>query len=96
MSTDWVQNITDALVAARATGVPAALTPEVLERLDDEAGMRVQHLTLERLQARVAGWKFAVLPEATSSRRRLLTRFSCLAQRCCRGLCMALVASNAR
>ena len=64
MSTDWVQNISDALVAARATGVPAALTPEVLERLDDEAGMRVQHLTLERLQARVAGWKVAVLPDS--------------------------------
>jgi 2-keto-4-pentenoate hydratase len=59
-----VQNITDALVAARATGVPAALTPEVLERLDDEAGMRVQHLTLERLRARVAGWKVAVLPDS--------------------------------
>src|SRR5829696_5357147 len=64
VSTDWVQNIADALVAARATGVPAALTPEVLERLDDEAGMRVQHLTLERLQARVGGWKVAVLPDS--------------------------------
>jgi 2-keto-4-pentenoate hydratase len=42
--------------------VPAALTLEVLERLDDEAGMRVQQLTLERLRARVAGWKVAVLP----------------------------------
>jgi 2-keto-4-pentenoate hydratase len=43
--------------------VPAELTPEVLELLDDEAGIRVQHLTLERLRARVAGWKVAVLPD---------------------------------
>jgi 2-keto-4-pentenoate hydratase len=64
VSTDWVQNIADALVAARAAGVPAGLTPEVLERLDDETAIRVQHLTLERLRARVAGWKVAVLPDS--------------------------------
>jgi 2-keto-4-pentenoate hydratase len=58
-----MQNIADALVTARMTGAPAALTPEVLARLDDEAGIRVQHLTLERLRARVAGWKVAVMPE---------------------------------
>ena len=63
MKGDWMQNIADALVTARMTGAPAALTPEVLARLDDEAGIRVQHLTLERLRARVAGWKVAVMPE---------------------------------
>jgi 2-keto-4-pentenoate hydratase len=63
MTADWMDNIASALVAARTTGAPAALKPEVLARLDDEAGVRIQHLTLERLQARVAGWKVAVLPD---------------------------------
>src|SRR5688572_5561396 len=63
MRAEWMQNIADALVTARMTGAPAALTSEVLACLDDEAGIRVQHLTLERLQARVVGWKVAVLPD---------------------------------
>lgn len=63
MTVDWMHTIANALVTARMTGAPAALTPEVLARLDDETGMRVQQLTRERLRARVAGWKVAVLPE---------------------------------
>ncbi len=63
MTADWTHNIANALVTARMTGAPAALTPEVLAGLDDEAGIRVQQLTLERLRARVVGWKVAVMPE---------------------------------
>jgi 2-keto-4-pentenoate hydratase len=63
MTADWMLNIANALVTARMTGAPAALTPELLVGLDDEAGIRVQQLTLERLGARVVGWKVAVLPE---------------------------------
>jgi len=63
MTADWMHSIANALVTARMTGAPAALTPEVLARLDDEAGIRVQQLTLERLGARVVGWKVAVMPD---------------------------------
>lgn len=63
MTAAWMHNIANALVAARRAGVPAALAPEALARLDDETGMRVQELTLERLRARVVGWKVAVVPE---------------------------------
>src|SRR4029079_11442505 len=63
MTADWIHSIANALVTARMTGAPAALTPEVLARLDDEAGSLVQHLTLERLWARIVGWKVAVMPD---------------------------------
>ena len=63
MTADWMHDIANALVTARMTGVPTALAPEALARLDDEAGIRVQELTLEHLRARVVGWKVAVVPE---------------------------------
>src|SRR5262245_43968857 len=59
---DLVRPVTDKLLAARARHQPADLSAEVLAHLDEATAIHVQQLTIESLNAAIAGWKVAAPP----------------------------------
>jgi 2-keto-4-pentenoate hydratase len=63
MNTVTVEKIGKALLEARASGAPAALSSGEIEAIDLTTGLRAQDFVVSTLKGPVAAWKVAVAPD---------------------------------
>jgi 2-keto-4-pentenoate hydratase len=60
---DHSQQIGAALLAARASGAAAGLSPAEIARIDHPTALRAQDIVVEAIKRPIAAWKVAVVPD---------------------------------